>query len=388
MAYPQAPIEMDMYMELPTGIHTKHGNSKDHVLKLLANIYGQKQASRVWNSYLVTKLREINFKQSLIDDCVFYQDNVMFIVYVNDGIFLGSLDQQLRDIINELHNLKLSIENQGHPADYVGVSIKKLKNSIIELTQQALIDSIISDVALRDSKVKAVPAKASKILHAHLDKPPFSLNFGYCSVIGKLNYLAQTTRPDIVYATHQLAKYSSNPREPQREAVLYLIHYLKKTRDLGTRFKPDQDKGFECYCDADFSGNWNKHLAPFDSSTAKSRSGWIVFYAGCPVIWASKLQAQVALSTTEAEYISMSQSPQDVLPIMFLVQEICKKGFQVICTKPYVYCKVFEDNSGALELARLPTLRPRTKHINVCYHHFPEHVRNGLVKIFPVGTEN
>jgi hypothetical protein len=67
-AYPQAPIEMDMYMELPTGIHTKHGNSKDHVLKLLANIYWQKQAGHVWNSYLVTKLRDINFKQSLIDD--------------------------------------------------------------------------------------------------------------------------------------------------------------------------------------------------------------------------------------------------------------------------------------------------------------------------------
>ncbi len=131
MAYPQAPIEMDMYMELPTGIHTKHGNSKDHVLKLLANIYGQKQSGRVWNSHLVTKLREINFKQSLIDNCVFYRDNVILIGYVDDGIFLGPSDQQLRDIINELQNLKLSIEDQGHPADYVGVSIKKLKNGIM-----------------------------------------------------------------------------------------------------------------------------------------------------------------------------------------------------------------------------------------------------------------
>jgi hypothetical protein len=134
MAYPQAPIEMDMYMELPTSIHTEHGNSKDHVLKLLANIYGQKQAGCVWNSYLVTKLREINFKQSLIDNCILYQDNVIFIVYVDGGIFLGPSDQQLCDIINELYNLMLSIEDQGHPADYVGVSIKKLKNSIIELT--------------------------------------------------------------------------------------------------------------------------------------------------------------------------------------------------------------------------------------------------------------
>jgi hypothetical protein len=68
-------------------------------------------------------------------------------------------------------------------------------------------------MALNNSKVKAVPAKVSEILHAHLDKPPFLLNFGYRSVIGKLNYLAQTTRPDIVYATYQLAKYSSDPRK-------------------------------------------------------------------------------------------------------------------------------------------------------------------------------
>jgi hypothetical protein len=91
MAYLQAPIEMDIYMELPIGIHTKHGNFKDHVLKLLANIYYiQKQAGPLWNSYLITKLCEINFKQSLIDDCIFYQDNVIFIVYIDNGIFLGS----------------------------------------------------------------------------------------------------------------------------------------------------------------------------------------------------------------------------------------------------------------------------------------------------------
>jgi hypothetical protein len=133
-----------------------------------------------------------------------------------------------------------------------------------------------ADVALGDSKVKAVPAKVSAILHAHFDTPLFSLNFGYRSVIGKLNNLAQTTRPDIVYTTHQPAKYSSDPRKPHGEAVLYLVRYLKKTCNLGRQFKLDKNKGFQCYCDADFSGNWNKHLAQYDPSTAKSRSGWIV----------------------------------------------------------------------------------------------------------------
>jgi hypothetical protein len=157
---------------------------------------------------------------------------------------------------------------------------------------------------------------------------------------------------------------------------------------LGLRFKPDSTKGFECYCDADFSGLWNKAFAPVDPSTSKSQSGWIIFYAGCPVSWASKLQSQVALSTTEAEYIAMSQALRDVIPIMGLLQEMREQDFKVLCTKPYVYCKVFEDNSGALELARLPKLCPRTKHINVCYHHFCKHVRKGLIKIFPIDTKD
>jgi hypothetical protein len=119
MAYPQASIEMDKYMELSTGIHTKHGKSLYHILKLLllANMYGQKQVGRVWNNYLITKLQEINVKQSLINYCIFYCNDIIFIVYVNDGIFLGSSDKQLTNIIMELQNLKLSIEDQGHPAN-------------------------------------------------------------------------------------------------------------------------------------------------------------------------------------------------------------------------------------------------------------------------------
>ena len=388
MAYPQAPIEEDIYMELPQGIDTATGNSKDHVLKLLKNIYGQKQAGRVWNSHLVEKLASIGFHPSLIDDCVFYRGDVIFMVYVDDGIFVGSDDTQLQDIIKEIQGLGLNIEDQGHPADYVGVNINKLRDGSHEFTQRALIDSIIDDAGLQDSKTKPVPAKVSLQLHAFKDEPVFDLNFNYRSIVGKLNYVAQTTRPDIMYATHQVAKYSSDPRKSHGEAILYLVRYLKKTRDYGLKFKPDPEKGFECYCDADFSGNWNKSFARVDPSTSKSRSGWIVFYAGCPVCWASKLQSQVALSTTEAEYIAMSQALRDVIPVMNLIQELGEKGFEVICTKPHVYCKVFEDNSGALELARLPKLRPRTKHINVCYHHFREHVRKGLIKIFPINTKD
>ena len=84
----------------------------------------------------------------------------------------------------------------------------------------------------------------------------------------------------------------------------------------------------------------------------------------------------------------MSQALRDVIAVMNLIQIIREKGFEVVCTEPYIYCKVFEDNSGALELARLPKLCPRTKHSNVCYHHFREHVQKGLIKIFPINTKD
>jgi hypothetical protein len=126
MAYPQAPIKMNIYMELPQGIQTATVNSKDHVFQLIKNIYGQKEAGCMWNEYLVDKLDSIGFKPSLIDSSVFYRDDVIFIVYMDDGIFLGNDDTQLQDAIKELQGLGLNIEDQGHPADYVGVNISKL----------------------------------------------------------------------------------------------------------------------------------------------------------------------------------------------------------------------------------------------------------------------
>eukprot|EP00804_Cyclotella_cryptica_P016937 CCRYP_001885-RA/>CCRYP_001885-RA protein AED:0.28 eAED:0.34 QI:0/-1/0/1/-1/0/1/0/176 len=159
-----------------------------------------------------------------------------------------------------------------------------------------------------------------------------------------------------MYAVHQVAKYSTDPRQEHGKAIVHIVKYLKATRYTGLCFKTDASKGFQCYCDADFAGNWNKEFVETDPSTAKSRSGWVVFYVACPVIWASKLQSQVALSTTEAEYIAMSMAFGDVIPLMKLIKEMRKSKFEIVNTQPYMYCKVFEDNSGALELARLPRL--------------------------------
>jgi hypothetical protein len=130
LAYPQADIEFDMYMDLPKGIETKYGNGKTHVLKLLKNLYGQKQAGRVWNQFLTKGLTEIGFEQSKVDECVFFRNNVIFIVYVDDGIFASPSQKAIDQAIKELKQ-RFDMEDQGSITDYLGVNVEHLPNGDI-----------------------------------------------------------------------------------------------------------------------------------------------------------------------------------------------------------------------------------------------------------------
>ena len=103
--------------------------------------------------------------------------------------------------------------------------------------------------------------------------------------------------------------------------------------------------------------------------------GYVITYAGCPMHWSSKMQTEIALSTTEAEYIAHSQAMREVLPIIWLMEEARKHEIPVLNATPKIHCKVFEDNAGAIEIANVPKMRPRTKHLNIKYHHFREEVK-------------
>ena len=95
------------------------------MLKLLRNVYGQKQSGKVWADFLSENLFKIGFERSKIDECVFYRGNLVFLVYVDDGIFVSLDATSIDNVIRELQDYKLNLEDQGHPADYVGVNIKK-----------------------------------------------------------------------------------------------------------------------------------------------------------------------------------------------------------------------------------------------------------------------
>ena len=149
---------------------------------------------------------------------------------------------------------------------------------------------------------------------------------------------------------------------------------------------PDPNKGLEVYADADFCGLFNPETALFDPVTAKSRTGYIIKYMGCPIIWVSKLQTETTLSTCEAEYTACSEALRVAIPIMNLLDEASSLGLPFSLDKMKIFCKLFCNNTGAMELLKLPKVHPRTKHINVKLHHFQEYIVNGLIKILHIPT--
>jgi hypothetical protein len=392
MAFPQAPIEVPLYMKIPPGYTPMKGTSKNRVLRLLRNLYGQKQGPRVWNQYLEKGLRKIGFRRSQVCPCLFFRGNVALIIYVDDCILFSPSSSSIDQAINDLRKAEenYTLEDQGEVHEFLGIQKTVTKNGAICLSQPQLIDSILKDLQLQsNSKPRTTPAPSSIILHKDEEGEPMnSEEFHYRRVVGKLNFLGKSTRPDIAYSVHQCARFSENPKASHAKAIKAIGRYLQGTRNKGIVLDPVASKSFECWADADFSGNWKPETAHNDPITAKSRSGWIITYANCPITWTSKLQTLTALSTTEAEYIALSSALRDQLPLMDLLKEVVKYGIDLNVKPSRIFCKCFEDNAGALELARLPKLRPRTKHINVCYHHFRDHVASGEVEIHYIPTEH
>lgn len=386
LAFPQAPVETPLYMEIPVGTYLSGVvNSKDYVLLLKKNLYGQKQAGRVWNKYLHEGLIEIGFKQSKVDECVYYKGTTIFLVYVDDGILAGPSAEEIDDIIKALEK-RYDVTDEGDITDYLGVNVEKLPDGRVKLSQPHLIDQIISDMNFQEStKMSATPAASTKILNKDEQGEAHSASWSYRSIIGKLNFLEKSTRGELAYAVHQAARFCEQPKKSHTEAVNKIVRYLIGTRNEGIYLNPKGDL-FECFADADFCGLWDKERSDFDPSVARSRTGYVIRFAGCPLIWGSRLQEMFALSSTESEYMSLSTALRDVIPLMELLKEF--KNYGIVSKEycPVVKCKAFEDNSGALEMARTHKMRPRTKHISVKFHHFRSYVANHSITVAAIDT--
>ena len=205
--------------------------------------------------------------------------------------------------------------------------------------------------------------------------------------MGCLEYIQAIVRPDITTATQQCARFCDNPKKQHEEAVKRICRYLLKTKSKGLKLKPDLSKGLECYVDADWAGSWT-HESSHDPKSCHSRTGFCIMYAGCPIIWKSKMQTIIALSTTEAEYIALSSALREVIGVIHLMEEMKQFNFEIKGATPKITCKTFEDNESCLKIATNHKNRARTKHLSIRLHHFRSYVLNKTITIEHVSSKD
>ena len=241
LAFPQADVECDMYMAIPRGFTLPEGyNAKDYCLQLRKNVYGQKQAGRIWNKYLHNGLTQMGFEQSNIDECLYYRGSTIFLVYVDDGIIIDSDQARIDAIFNEFKEHNFDVTDEGDLKDYLGVDISPQPDGSLHLSQSKLIEQILADMNFQQNTSSVpCPARIGEVLTKHTDSNEHKADWHYRSIIGKLNFLEKSTRPDLAFAVHNAARFSIDPREPHSDAVKRICRYLVGSRDKGYYMKPD-----------------------------------------------------------------------------------------------------------------------------------------------------
>ena len=116
-----------------------------------------------------------------------------------------------------------------------------------------------------------------------------------------------------------------------------------------------------------------------------SRKGFVIMNAGCPIIWVSKLQTEISLSTTESEYIALSSAMREVIPFLGLMKETAGL-FGILTRNPVFRCTVWEDNEICITVAKSPKFTPQKNHIAIKYHNFRRFVSDVTIIIKSIDT--
>ena len=152
MAYPHALVEVPLYLRIPQGFDPRRGSRKTHALQLLRNVYGQKQAGRVWNQFLDAALIKIGFNPSDVNPCLYFKPRIVLVVYIDDCILFSPDNSLIDATIEKLRAAKFNIEDQGTVNDFLGIKVKQFPEGTIRLTQPNLIESILQDLGLQNAE--------------------------------------------------------------------------------------------------------------------------------------------------------------------------------------------------------------------------------------------
>lgn len=347
-AFLNGDLEETIYMEQPEGF-TQNPNL---VCKLKKSLYGLKQSPRCWNAKFKEFIQKHGLNTSAADPCLFIcrqNQMVAYIgLYVDDLLITGDLKLVL--YLKTLLAKQFDMKDLGLVKHILGIEVIRTPEAIY-LSQSHYIKTVLEKFGMTDCKPLATPAVVD---HSHDGLAAIDSTTPYLEAVGSLNFLATRTRPDISFAVGQVAQRMHDPRVRDWQAVKRILRYLQQTLDLKLKYSCTASP-LVGYSDASY--------AP-EAIDRKSTSGYIFLINGAAVSWRSKKQSIIALSSMEAEYISLCDAAKEGIWLSRLSKDF---GFSVPLT-------ILEDNQSTIKTAQNEIFNERSKHIDVRYHFIREMV--------------
>ena len=408
-AFLYGDLSEDVYMSQPEGFSQKDSNGK--VCKLKKAMYGLKQAARSWYLKADKVLKRLGFSNFADEPCVYTKttDKTVIIValYVDDFFVIYNSDQEKMDLVNAL-NLEFEIKDLGEAKSCLGITLKRnWENKSLILQQEKYIDSILERFGMTncisaETPMEGRPVQNGKKAHQkkgkkrerEIDpecneeepqnpikqqktgantKKSKDVTYPYRELIGCLLYLSVNTRPDLAYTVSYLSQFNSCFTKEHFTLAKRVLNYLQGTRKLGLEYNKSTSPNF-CitgYADADWAG---------DNTDYHSYSGYLFTLDGNPISWESRKQKLTALSSCEAEYISVTEASKESLYLNEMIGQFFDCGAQTVT--------LFNDNQGALDLALSHKFNVRTKHFGVRKHFLRDCIENRDIALYHMSTSH
>nr|CAD41912.2 OSJNBa0033G05.13 [Oryza sativa Japonica Group] len=270
---------------------------------------------------------------------------------------------------------EFEMKDLGVAKKILGMEITRERHSDkLYLSQKGYIEKVFRRFNMHDAKPVSTPLAAHFRLSSDLcPQSDYNIEYmsrvPYSSAVGSLMYAMICSRPDLSHALSVVSRYMANPGKEHWKDVQWIFRYLHGTSSACLQFGRSRD-GLVGYVDSDFAGDLDRR---------RSLTGYVFTIGGCAVSWKASLQATVALSTTEAEYMAISEACKEAIWLRGLYTELCGVTSCI---------NIFCDSQSAICLTKDQMFHERTKHIDVRYHFIRGVIAEGDVKVCKISTHD
>ncbi|KAJ1584830.1 hypothetical protein NDA11_007680 [Ustilago hordei] len=367
MAYLNSTLKEAIYMKPPEG----SGVAPGKVYKVVKGLYGLKQSGREWNQEFDRSLQRMGFFQVECAPCIYTkgqgEDMAIVVIYIDDTLVIAPRLETVLKVKKQIGQ-RWKMEDSGEVSHFLGIKISRDRAMhTMTIGQSGYIDQVLAKHLDKRTKPTMVPMQSipegTLVASAAQQKE-------YPVIVGKLLWVANSTRPDLSLTVGVLARHMCEPSQEHYQAAQRVLHYLESTRQVGLVYRASESQEpLVAHSDA----NW----ASDATIQRRSTSGSVALVYGNPVAWKSATQKCMSLSAVEAEFIAATEATREVL---FLKQLLCSIG--IATGTPTVY----SDNTGCIQVSKDPAQHWKLKHIDTKYHFVHNNVQEGRVQIKYVDT--